>query len=388
MRGNRKAAVLGLALACLFAAGLHLAISQQAPPANRDDLVKTFKAGNYKDAYDGLRKLALDPKDDPLKVGDDLNLAIDALRNLGRSEELDDFREAVIATHKDNWRLLHTAAQSFNRTEKYGYIVAGKFYRGHKRGGKGRYVSTFQRDRVGALQLMDQALARTSKETDKAALAQFHLDFAGMIVNGTGWHEAWRLQYLTNLGELPDYEDAYRYYGNRGGLAPVDDKGNPVLHVIPKEYKISLTDGERWRWMLSQAAEFAPDRASEVDMLFAGFLQQQFGVQTMAYYGSPRRSEDDKEKDKSGPYALHTLKETETIARLANGIKRFSLPDEFNYLKVWQKVANGGQSKFGETARDQIAGEFENRRQYVKAEHAWSKAIEEYGGGHEEVRRK
>src|SRR5437764_7706177 len=103
MRGNRNAAVLGMTLACLFVAGLHLAISQQAPPANRDDLVKTYKAGNYKDAYDGLRKLALDPKDDPLKVRDDLNLAIDSLRNLGRSDELDDFREAVIAAHKDNW---------------------------------------------------------------------------------------------------------------------------------------------------------------------------------------------------------------------------------------------------------------------------------------------
>src|SRR6266404_6034789 len=100
MRGNRKAAVLGMTLACLFVAGLHLAISQQAPPANRDDLVKTYKAGNYKDA-------------------------LDALRNLGRSDELDDFREAVIAAHKDNWRLLHTFAQASTRTEKYGYIVAG-----------------------------------------------------------------------------------------------------------------------------------------------------------------------------------------------------------------------------------------------------------------------
>src|SRR5262249_35280165 len=36
----------------------------------------------------------------------------------------------------------------------------------------------------------------------------------------------------------------------------------------------------------------------------------------------------------------------------------------------------------------QLAGEFENRRQYVTAEKAWSKAIDDYGPGHDEVRRK
>src|SRR5207248_5763187 len=62
---------------------------------------------------DLLRKLALDPNDDPMKVGSDLELAVTCLRNLGRVDEIDDFREAVIAAHAKNWRLLKAAANSY-----------------------------------------------------------------------------------------------------------------------------------------------------------------------------------------------------------------------------------------------------------------------------------
>ena len=56
---------------------------------------------------------------------------------------------------------------------------------------------------------------------------------------------------------------------------------------------------------------------------FAQFLEQQFGVQTMTYGGWGGRGfqgpqGDDNDKDESGTYALHTLKEDETIAKLAS----------------------------------------------------------------------
>src|SRR5262249_47079522 len=93
--------LLGVAVSCLLA----------GEPPTRDSLMKQFQAGNYKDAYEGLRKVALDPKCDPAKVSSDLTTSIQCLHNLGRVEEIDEFREAVIAVHKNNWRLLETAAQ-------------------------------------------------------------------------------------------------------------------------------------------------------------------------------------------------------------------------------------------------------------------------------------
>jgi uncharacterized protein YfaS (alpha-2-macroglobulin family) len=359
-------------------------LGADGPPqqVRRDGLLKAEQAGNVRDAYEGFRKLALDPKDDPLQVGADLDHAVACLQRLGRSDEIDAFREAVIDVHKQNWRLLEAAAQSYAGTEHFGFIVAGKFYRGNKRGG-GRYVTTFERDRSRALQLMQQALALTGKEQDKAALAAFHLHFANLLLNGAGFHEPWRLQVLTDLTQLPDYQEGW--WGGAARGAPVDADGNPVFYQVPKTYEASQNDGERWRWMLTQAAELDPGRISEAEVRFANFLREQFGVQTMASFGRGFRPQDDV-KDGGGTYALHTLGDDETIARLATGVKRFQLPDEFNYLKVYERVAARGKSGPGEQARDALATIYEDRRQYVKAADAWKKAIAEYGPGPQNVR--
>ncbi len=387
MQRTKRVGVVGVGLLVAAAVGWLVAADVPNPQARREALMKAYQAGNYKDAYEGLRKLALDPKADPLKVGDDLTTAITALQQLGRNDEVDEFRDAVIATHKGNWRLLETAAQTYAQGEHYGFVVAGKFYRGNRRGG-GRYVSTVQRDRTRALQLMQQALPLTKTEDDKAALAQFHFHFAELLVNGAGYYEPWRLQYLTDLGELPDYEEGYYWHrGQQPQGAPVDADGNPVYHRLPKSYEAAKTDGERWRWLLLQTVEMDPGRGNEVDVHFANFLRGQFGVQTMAAYGYGFR-QDDAKKDESGTYALHTLSDDETIARLATGIKRFKLPDEFNFLKVYRRVAERGKSPFGEQSRDALAQDYEDRRQYVKAAAAWKKAIEEYGVGAEAHRQR
>ena len=124
--------------------------------ARRDEFQKALTAGNYKVAYEGFRKLALDPHDDPARVAGDLQAAIQCLQQLGSVPEIDEFRESVIEVHKQNWRLLDAAAQSYVNVDHQGFIVAGKFYRGGRRGG-GKYVSSAQRDRVRALQLMQAA---------------------------------------------------------------------------------------------------------------------------------------------------------------------------------------------------------------------------------------
>ena len=77
---------------------------------------------------------------------------------------------------------------------------------------------------------------------------------------------------------------------------------------------------------------------------------------------------------KTGTFALHTLKDSETIAKLATGLQRFTLPDEFNWIKIFERVAGRGKDNFGQQARDGLAGEFEDRRQYVKAAAAWFSA--------------
>jgi len=341
----------------------------------RDRMQKTMRDGNFKDAYEGFRRLALDPADDPLKVGEDLEMATQCLQRLNRVNEIDAFREAVIDVHGQNWRLLWAAARNYMNVQHQGFMIAGEFQRGHHRGG-GEVMNAAQRDRIRALQLMVEALPLAKKDDDHHSTSNFLLELAQMLLNNRGHAEAWRLQVLSDLGTLPDYEPGWGYYSPTSG-APVDEEGKPVFHHVPKRWETAETDGQRWRWCLEQAVEFNPANRDSVRLQFADFLWNQFGVQTMAHYGwrFGRIETDDTKEDESGTYALHTLGEDETIARLASGVRRFTLPDEFNFVKIWQDLAAGSHPLQG---LERLVQVFENRRQYPKAAEYCRKVVRAY----------
>jgi uncharacterized protein YfaS (alpha-2-macroglobulin family)/tetratricopeptide (TPR) repeat protein len=367
------------------------AIGEESKPPSSNEATKKMQAGNFKEAFEVFHKLGLDPKSPAREMPATLNQAIQCLQQLGRVNEIDEFREKLIEVHKDNWRLLQAAAQSYLSIEHNGVIIAGKFQRGPHRGGDGRHVHASERDRVRALQLLTQAMPLALKDDNKADAAQFHFTFAQVLMNGMGHSEPWKLQVLTDLTTLPDYEDGYWQWGWRRGWggqqsahgAPVDADGNPIFYSTPKSYAEAKSDGERWRWMLAQTIELNAARKSEVLLTHAAFLQSQFGVETMAHFGWWSRFADDSAKgdSKSGTFAIHTLGEDETIANLATGVKRFKLPDEFNPFRLWQTIIASGKSNEGQQARELIAHFYENRRQYPKAVEAWKAAIAEYGPG-------
>src|SRR5271165_5023663 len=147
--------VLGV-LACAILA-LSVAVAEHArQPSPRERFDKLFADGNYKDAYDGYRRLALDPKTEPDRVGTDLKQAVACLQKLGRADEIDAFLEAVLAVHQANWRLLQAAAETYlNLDAPFGTIVTGKFHRGQQ---AGRWVSSYERDRARAIQLLTSGI--------------------------------------------------------------------------------------------------------------------------------------------------------------------------------------------------------------------------------------
>ncbi len=317
--------ILALATASNCWAGQteHQMLRQQARQA--------FKDGNWQDAYLVYQQLSLEVANDPKLIGHDLGQAWQCLRNLNRLSELVAFREEVIDKHFDNWRLLRAAAGSYSQNNHWGFMVAGEFHRGQHRGG-GRYVNAIQRDRVRSLQLMSRALELTAAEPARHEVAAFYLEYARIIIQYSGYQQAWRLQYLTDLSALPDYEPGHGYgYGGSAQGAPVDPEGRPVFHKIPNSFGTSKSDGERWRWLLVKAAELNPGLDSHVKYTFASFLYQQFGVQTLSadrhYFARGRAViDEDSKQDDASPYAVHTLTDNETLARLANGVRRFDLP--------------------------------------------------------------
>jgi len=333
---------------------------------------KVYNEGNWKEAYELYSKLALKKNTDEKKVGSDLTMALECLRRLNRINEVDEFREKAIEVHSGNWRLLNTAAGTYLSHSYYnhnGYMVAGEFRRGRKRGG-GKWVNSFERDRVRALQLMEKCIKLISKENDHRAVGRFYLDFADMLMGRRSYANSWRLGYLTDLSTLPDYDEGYwnyYWYSRRSAGAPVDEQSNPIFHSAPESWQKASTDGERWRWCLLQAVEYNSSLRDTVKGKRADFLYNQFGVQTMASYGRfLGRTQNAEDKEESGRWAIHTLAEDETIAKIACGVRRFKLEREFNFIRMYKELNN----------YTQLGRIFSNRRQYSRSAEFWEKRIQ------------
>ncbi|MEI6148869.1 MAG: MG2 domain-containing protein, partial [bacterium] len=393
-----KVSCLLLCLASLFLPPVLLAAGPSHKETARETLRKEawsrMRAGNYAEALTAFQKLALDPAEDQVQVGPDLENAVSCLQILNRLKEADALRETVVQVHAENWRALQAVARSLYQGDHSGSIVAGQFERGPHRG-QGKVANACERDRVRALQLMGKAMEKLESECGKTGasaarpsaseVGYFFDAFAQQWMGGSGFGESWRLQYLTDLGTLPDYEEGYGYLrGAQMRGAPVDEKGYPVFHALPRSYAGAKTDGERWRWCLMQTMERDPSRADGVKFQFAGFLNQQFGVQTMADGGwGWRPPAQDDEKAESGTYALHTLADDETIARLASGIKRFRLPEEYDFIRIYRELG-AARSGHAESALSALAEIHANRRHYEQAAECWRLNIKNHGAGHEQ----
>ena len=70
-----------------------------------------------------------------------------------------------------------------------------------------------------------------------------------------------------------------------------------------------------------------------------------------------RMADDDSKEDRAAPSPCTPLGEDETIARLATGMKRFKLPDEFNYITIYQQVADDPKTGRGAEALERLASD-------------------------------
>ena len=120
--------------------------------------------------------------------------------------------------------------------------------------------------------MREQTQAETSNE-----LASLYDRISQAVLYGNGYNQAWQLQSLTNLEELPDYEEGWGNNGQTRG-APVDADGNPIFHDVPKSWEAARNDGERWRRLLAVSVRWQPRYRNAMQMRYADFLQSQFGV--------------------------------------------------------------------------------------------------------------
>ena len=367
-------------LGCLFLSGWWLMAAEPSEKELRDTARKAMTDGNFAEALKGFKTLCANPQADSKEVVADFQFALQAMRNLGQQSEYDGFREATATAQAKNWRALQVVADSYFSGESVGILINNEFQRGYQRRG-GRFLNIHARDRQRGLQLYQQALPLLETEENKDAVGRFYLGLANALRSGTEG-VSWRLQVLTDLATLMDYEDAALVSHGGAGGAPVDADGKPVFYSVPQSWAEAKSDGQRWRWALLMAQELSPGLTGQARLVYADFLRQELDVQTMAEYRwFFQRFDTGGDREAAQTWALHLLSDKESLARLATGIKRFPLPDEHNFITMYRELLGSADASISQQAHIRLAQLFTDRRQYTKAADVWKAMIAKHGGG-------
>ncbi|HBT77819.1 MAG TPA: hypothetical protein DEB39_13055, partial [Planctomycetaceae bacterium] len=351
-----------------------------------------------KEALESLRPWSLDPGSDPDRIGEAVPLVVEALARLNRINEADEYLEKTAAVHARNGKVLHAVAMAYVSLQHFGHVIDNRFVRGNA--GTGQWQDSRDRDRARALSLMRAAEKRfidgvdnrvadnsadnsAAKPVAKRELGEFYLDFAACLLWQREGNTAWRLQTTTDLESLPDYDAGNARFAG-GTFAPVDSDGNPVCYTLPETFESARSDGQRWRWCLDRAANAAPELLGETLFERARFNDSQFGVETLrdyptffGYHSGEGADTDDAGAVRDALRALDTLTDDETIAKLADGVKRFTLPGEFNPIALCKRIVDENLTA-REEALTALAEIMENRRQFPRSAAYWRQLLEDY----------
>ncbi len=249
-----------------------------------------------------------------------------AIRELKQEAEYDDMLERMAKKFPKNPYFI-TEAAGTGVSSSGGYMINGKFRRGDNRGYAGRWISCQRRDHVRRLQLMADILPEIETSSNQDLKWNFYCCL-GNTLKRDGI-QSWHLQSLTDLtAPLPDYGDETVSWSR----PPVHPDGTPVFYSDPGKWENAKNDGERMRWAYARAIELAPDVSAGATHELAHWLKGQFDFSSV----------DDQirgeylSRDAYLDY-LYNLKDNETVAELADGIRKITLPDDQNYIRMMKK---------------------------------------------------
>ena len=352
-----------LALMLVFSGVAVTAALQETDPKKLFEKAKSEQSdGNYQDAAKIYRRL-IDMVETPESiVADSLPRIQQCYRSLRTEAELDAALQSATTTHGKKPKVLVAAGSVIMSASHYGVVADNQFTRGYnpRRRVSGASLYCSEQDRLQAINWTLRAI-KLAKKKDRSP--RWYLSLASHIAYSRGATMAWRLQSLTDLDELPNYTQLGQQQTYSNIRAPVNADGEPVLYSDIKRFENAKSDGQRYRWALERAMQSEESRADAM-LTWSRFLTSQFAVSTL----SPTWGISSSGDEKSAIAKLHKLEDSQTIAKLASGVKELELAEEFNAIAVLRKVIDENES--GSTRREAVrdlANIYFNRRQYPAA---------------------
>ena len=348
-------------------------LAQMDAPQKRLDQAKGLsEAGNHREAADVLLPLL---KKDSVVSGDlrakalaDLSMALD---RLGEDGEQAAAVEQAVADFPASWEVMAEAGRIFAQDiEHFGWILDGKFQRGSRHGG-GQWKSTRLADRARALRWLAAANKLIPANAPVEARAEVLEGIAEILVGDQdGARSAWQMGILTDLEELPDYDQDEGGDEPASGY-PVGEDGAAKMLATPKSWDTAASDGERWMWVMQERESLGGLHGRQASHERAMLGQAWFGVGSLREWDGWSRMQEGAEGSamRGSIAAVHTLRENETVALLATGPKRFTLPGQWDFLAIWRRLAadEGARPADRVDAWTNLADELQVRRQLPEA---------------------
>jgi uncharacterized protein YfaS (alpha-2-macroglobulin family)/tetratricopeptide (TPR) repeat protein len=332
--------------------------------------------GRWKEALDFYRGKLIEQSDS--LAGEDLEKAVQCVHQLSAWTEFDALVGQAVEKHPQHPEVLTAAGRAYLSIRHGGRWIAGEFERtgwypwqGWRRGGRGtsgeaeggEQLDVSWRDRSQTLQFFKRAV--DASPDDRARAEAWGRLRAGLLTNPS---EAWKLQTLTPVDELPDWRDAGPEGGTEG--APWAGDG-PMLYEVPTSWEAAKNDGERWRFAASEQVRLDPSSNANVILERATFSATQFSSQTLSNRGW--RSPADPETEK-GILQVETLAEDETLAKTSAGIRRFKLPAEYHFIALYRSILAESAE-----AGDRLAQVYLNRLQRDRAREVLEQTLAKHG---------
>ena len=310
------------------------------------------------------------------------------MQRLLRCFEIESKLDALLARHPQDAYLHWQAASYILDLPSWGIMQGDKFLRNYQRG-TGRHITVSERDRRKSLFLFEKArlLVEQGQLNDRQK-TDFYLSYAGALLSdrykdlyifnlqqsGEVMHMlralpglAWRLLLLTDLQEIPAWDEAEAYAAISQG-APVNANGEPIYFAMPDSFTAAANDGERLRWLLQQAGKIDAESKEQVDFIWANFAYALYGEYSLEQYRHIFFDPEDPERS-AAILNLAQLSDCETIARLADAPRRFELPADYCFINLFKALQNAENKNVRLNVWRCLARIYENRRQFEPALH-------------------
>ena len=270
--------------------------------------------------------------------------------------------------HQGSWRLLEAAAASYlDDAQHFGTLIAGKFHRGGNAGG-GRTVSSYEHDRSRGTPTAGSSTRARAGEGRIAPRQVISISRSPAPLWATGIKPVpggFKVSRQSMCWPITTKTTCTAGEANKSAArrsSPTERRFITPFPVVskPRRTTVSAGGGHLPRPRKPTPASSIPLASISPVSWWTNSVRRQLA-------GSEPDNRSKNAHGASDPYALASLTDDETVARLATGIKRFTLPAAFNPIKIFQAIADDPKSAEGEQALGGLVSLFENRRQFDRA---------------------